>query len=51
MGWWKDSATKKDRDYLTKYLNTDGSDIAWDFIRSAYSSVSRTSIILIQVLI
>ncbi len=50
MGWWNDSATKVDKDYLTKYLNTDGSDIAWDFIRSAYSSVSKTSIVLIQVM-
>ncbi len=49
VGWWKDSATKVDKDYLTKYLNTDGKDIAWDFIRSVYSTVSRTSIILIQV--
>ena len=49
MGWWKDSATKVDRDYLLKYLNTDGKDIAWDLIRSGYSTVSRTSIILIQV--
>lgn len=48
-GWWKDSATKVDREYLTQYLNTDGKDIAWDFIRSVYSTVSRTSIILIQV--
>ncbi len=49
VGWWKDSATKVDKDYLTKYLNTDGKDIAWDFIRSVYSTVSRTSVILIQV--
>ena len=50
VGWWKDSATKVDKEYLTQYLNTDGKDIAWDFIRSVYSTVSRTSIILIQVL-
>ena len=49
VGWWKDSATKVDKEYLTQYLNTDGKDIAWDFIRSVYSTVSRTSIILIQV--
>ena len=49
VGWWKDSATEVDRDYLMQYLNTEGEDIAWDFIRSVYSTVSRTSIILIQV--
>ena len=32
-----------------EYLNTDGNDIAWDFIRSAYNTVARTSIMLIQV--
>ena len=37
-----------DRDYLMRYLNTKGDDIAWDFIRCGYSSVSRTCITLIQ---
>ena len=32
-----------------RYLNTQGDDIAWDFIRCGYSSVSRTCITLIQV--
>ena len=31
-----------------RYLNTKGDDIAWDFIRCGYSSVSRTCITLIQ---
>ena len=31
-----------------RYLNTRGEDIAWDFIRCGYSSVSRTCITLIQ---
>ena len=37
-----------DKDYLMRYLNTKGDDIAWDFIRCGYSSVSRTCITLIQ---
>ena len=49
VGWWKDSATEVDKEYLMEYLNTDGNDIAWDFIRSAYNTVARTSIMLIQV--
>lgn len=48
LGWWKDSATDVDREYLLKYLHTDGSDIAWLFIRSAFSSVSHTAIVLMQ---
>ena len=48
VGWWKDSATEEDRAYLKKYLNTEGDDIAWLFIRSAFSSVSRTAIVLMQ---
>ncbi len=49
LGWWKDSATDEDKEYLLKYLDTDGSDIAWLFVRSAFSSVSRTAIVLMQV--
>lgn len=49
MGWWKDSATEEDKEYLLKYLDTNGKDIAWLFIRSAFSSVSQTAIVLMQV--
>jgi 4-alpha-glucanotransferase len=49
VGWWKDSATEEDREYLLKYMESDGSDIAWLFIRSSFSSVSRTAIVLMQV--
>lgn len=34
---------------LTAYLGTDGSDIAWDFIRAGMQSVSKTTIIMMQV--
>lgn len=50
MGWWLDSATDRDKEYLCRYLCTDGLDIAWTFIREAYRSVSQTSIIQMQVL-
>ena len=49
MGWWQDSAQEQDKTYLQRYMNTDGKDIAWDFVREAYKSVSRTSIMLLQV--
>ena len=49
MGWWKDSAGDQDRDYLGDYLGSDGADIAWDFIRAAFASVSRVTIVMMQV--
>jgi 4-alpha-glucanotransferase len=49
-GWWKDSATEEDKAYLKKYLDASGDDdIAWLFLRTAFSSVSRTAIVLMQV--
>ena len=49
-GWWKDSAGAQDREYLTAYLGSNGKDVAWDLIRAAYASVSRTTIVMMQVL-
>lgn len=49
VGWWRDSATPVDKAYLEAYLGSDGSDLAWDFIRAAMESVSKTSIFLMQV--
>ena len=49
MGWWKDSAGAPDREYLSAYLGSDGADIAWDFIRASFASVSRTTIVMMQV--
>ena len=48
-GWWKDSAGAQDREFLTAYLGSDGRDVAWDLIRAAYASVSRTTIVMMQV--
>ena len=49
VGWWKDSAGDQDRGYLGDYLGSDGADIAWDFIRAAFASVSRVTIVMMQV--
>ena len=38
VGWWKDSATEVDRAYLKQYMDSDGADIAWLFIRAAFAS-------------
>ncbi len=39
---------KKERQYTLKYLGTDGSEIHWDFIRLAMSSVADIAIIPLQ---
>ncbi len=51
VGWWKDSAGDVDREYLAAYTGSEGApdDIAWLFIRQAFSSVSHTSIVMMQV--
>ncbi|MFC1892620.1 4-alpha-glucanotransferase [Chloroflexota bacterium] len=38
----------KEREYALKYLGTDGSEIHWDFIRLALSSVAQTAIFPLQ---
>lgn len=49
VGWFADSANAQDKKYLKAYLGSDGKDIAWDFIKAAMASVSKTSVILMQV--
>jgi 4-alpha-glucanotransferase len=39
---------KKERKYALEYLGTDGSEIHWDFIRLALSSVARVAIFPLQ---
>lgn len=47
IGWYNklDNDTK---DFLRRYLNVSGDDIAWDLIRLAFSSCARYAIIPIQ---
>jgi 4-alpha-glucanotransferase len=37
-----------ERHYCLKYLNTDGSEIHWDFIRATFASVANTAVIPLQ---
>ena len=46
-GWYR-SSSKKIRNHVRQYLRVAGDDIAWDFIRAAYSTVSRITIIPMQ---
>lgn len=47
VGWFK-SAGKKERDFCLKYLDSNGKEIHWDFIRAAFSSVADTAIVPMQ---
>jgi len=47
IGWFN-NAPDHTRDHVLKYLNSKGEDIAGDFIRAAWSSVARMSIIPLQ---
>lgn len=39
---------ERERDFSLQYLNSDGSEIHWDFIRAAMSSVAHTAITPLQ---
>jgi 4-alpha-glucanotransferase len=47
LGWYS-KCSPHDRNWVNLYLNTDGSDICWDFIRAAWSSVADIAIIPLQ---
>ena len=47
VGWYA-QATDVEKDYVRRYLGRDGSDIAWDFIRLAWSSVANTALTTVQ---
>ncbi len=48
VGWYQVTSTEEERDYARRYLGCDGSDIAWDLIRLAWSSVARTAMTTVQ---
>ncbi|GLC51147.1 4-alpha-glucanotransferase dpe1, chloroplastic/amyloplastic [Pleodorina starrii] len=48
VGWFRSSANETDRAYIRSYLRTDGSDIAWDFIRACMAAVPRTCVMMLQ---
>jgi 4-alpha-glucanotransferase len=47
VGWFS-TASPRERLYVHTYTGTDGRNIAWDFIRLAFSSVANTAIIPLQ---
>ncbi|KAL3141911.1 4-alpha-glucanotransferase dpe1, chloroplastic/amyloplastic [Trebouxia sp. C0010 RCD-2024] len=48
VGWWNDSAQESEKEYIKRYLHTSGKDIAGDFMRESFKSVSKTSIVMLQ---
>ena len=46
-GWYSE-APELERDYLRRYMNVSGDDIAWDLIRLAFSTTANTAIVPIQ---
>jgi 4-alpha-glucanotransferase len=39
---------KREKEFCLKYLNTDGKEIHWDFIRAAWASVANKAIVPLQ---
>ncbi len=58
VGWWRsqgsgdstrtDEDIRRERDFAMRYLNTDGSEIHWTFIRTLMASVANTVIVPLQ---
>ena len=46
-GWYQ-AATEQEKDHYRRYLNVDGFNAAWDFIRLALSSPADTAILPLQ---
>ena len=47
-GWYTSSSTDYEKDHTRRYLGRDGGDIAWDFIRLAWSSIADLAIAPLQ---
>jgi 4-alpha-glucanotransferase len=47
VGWYQ-AATESERDFVRRYLARDGSDIAWDLMRLAWSSVADMAVAPLQ---
>ncbi len=47
VGWWQ-RASEEEKDFLRRYLATDGRDIAWDLMRAAWRSVAQWAVAPVQ---
>jgi 4-alpha-glucanotransferase len=57
VGWWNagvgestrtEGQVERERDFCRRYLNTDGTDIHWAFIRQVLASVANTALFPLQ---
>jgi 4-alpha-glucanotransferase len=49
VGWWQSSSTPAERAYALRYVGKpDGSDIAWDMIHLAWTSIAKLAITTVQ---
>ena len=48
VGWYHHSSKENERDFVRRYLSTDGHEIHWDMIRLAFSSVAHTAVVPLQ---
>ncbi len=48
VGWYQVTASAQERDFVRRYTRRDGTDIAWDFIQMAWSSVAHTAMTTAQ---
>lgn len=46
-GWYQ-TAPEKARDKVRRYMNTDASQVSWDFIRTCFGSVAKYAIVPVQ---
>jgi 4-alpha-glucanotransferase len=47
LGWFA-GLDEPTRDHVRRYLRVNGAEIGWDFIRSAFASVSRLAVVPLQ---
>lgn len=47
LGWYA-AVDEKTRDHVRRYFRVSGREIGWDFIRSAYNSVSTLAVVSLQ---
>ena len=45
LGWYLGDASEAEKDYVRRYLGTDGHEIHWDLIRLALSSVADLAVV------
>jgi 4-alpha-glucanotransferase len=48
LGWFNELGETEEREFCLKYLDSDGREVDWDFIRAAQASVADAAIIPLQ---